>query len=184
MNRTALTPLAGDGFRPKTRHFRKTSLCSSSREDFWKKGVKPVIPVTREVAEVSMAHSSVGTSIQDPGGWVGSAGRKPDGLPFDDLDVLDLVGGDEIQRLVLSALRLEGMTLTQKLTVQPSAPDEPVARITDLSARLGGPDSERPGHLLRLSVDGLRMSITAPNAANSKYMVMLFPLKTRRPHEL
>jgi hypothetical protein len=45
---TTLLP-AGDGFGPKTRHFHKTSLITSSREDFWKKGVKPVIPVTRKV---------------------------------------------------------------------------------------------------------------------------------------
>lgn len=49
MTRSQIFPAPGDGLGPKTRHFSKTSLCISSREDFWKKGVKPVIPVTRMV---------------------------------------------------------------------------------------------------------------------------------------
>jgi len=109
-------PVVSDGL-PVT--FTELFLDISSHGRFWKKGPQPVTPVTH---------------------WV----VHPE-LPVDDLDALHLVGADEIERSGLSLLRPEGMTLPQEPAVQPGAPDEAVAKIQDLTCRLGDFNEKRPG---------------------------------------
>lgn len=170
MNRLALFSPRGDGLGLKTRHFRKTSLCISSRKDFWKKGVKPVIPVTCELPEVSKAHSYIDTSIKRR--WAAHRGSDL-AAPIVDHNVRDAVRGDQILRLRDSLFLFEGVTLAEKTIVQMSAPDEAVAQIRDLTCRLGDPHRQRPCHRRPPFLLVWDMSITALCAGESKHIVMV-----------
>jgi len=175
MTRISISLAPGDGFGPKTRHFHKTSLTTSSRERFCKKGVKPVIPVTcQETAEVPTGHSFMDRSLNRL-----AQGIEAGVPPVADLDVLNALRGNQVLRASNGLFRLEGVPPAEKLPVQPGAPDEAVAKITDLARRLGNPHCERICHLICPSGRRLRESITALSSRASKYTVMPNPLRPK-----
>lgn len=69
-------------------------------------------------------------------------------LSLRDLDVLNLVGGDQVMGAIHGFVGVEGVPLAEKLPVKPGRPDVAVAQVDELRvAVLRDLDQKRPRHL-------------------------------------